>query len=251
MGEKKEEKFLKPVFIDAFDLDDAWYQCLDKILDYGYVYKVERGSYKGMRRLEFDYVVIRVRKPDNQIIPIMPEGCGIPAPTSMEYIQEYLSYLLTDQKTPTEDYTYGERLVNPKIKVIRDNNIEEEIECKINPIQEVINIYKTEGFETNQCTLEIGMPTDIKLKDPPCCRIIDTRIRYGKLHFIIYFRSWDLWGGMPSNLGGMELLKQYMASEIGVENGEIIASSKGLHLYEYCWEWAKQRTKKYDLKIAE
>jgi len=30
-----------------------------------------------------------------------------------------------------------------------------------------------------------------------------------------------------------------MASEIGVDDGEIIAMSKGLHLYEYSWELAK------------
>jgi thymidylate synthase len=30
-----------------------------------------------------------------------------------------------------------------------------------------------------------------------------------------------------------------MAGEIGVEDGEIIAMSKGLHLYEYSWELAK------------
>jgi thymidylate synthase len=35
------------------------------------------------------------------------------------------------------------------------------------------------------------------------------------------------------------LLKEYMSSEIGVEDGELIASSKGLHLYEYTWELAK------------
>jgi len=40
-----------------------------------------------------------------------------------------------------------------------------------------------------------------------------------------------------------------MAEEIGVEDGEIIAISKGLHLYDYTWEWAKQRTMKYDRKI--
>jgi thymidylate synthase len=33
-----------------------------------------------------------------------------------------------------------------------------------------------------------------------------------------------------------------MAEEIGVEDGEIIASSKGLHLYDYIWELAKLRT---------
>jgi thymidylate synthase len=35
-----------------------------------------------------------------------------------------------------------------------------------------------------------------------------------------------------------------MAQEIGVEDGEIIAVSKGLHLYEYSWELAKLRTNK-------
>ncbi len=38
-----------------------------------------------------------------------------------------------------------------------------------------------------------------------------------------------------------------MASSIGVEDGEIIASSKGLHLYDYVWELAKLRTMKGDL----
>jgi thymidylate synthase len=30
-----------------------------------------------------------------------------------------------------------------------------------------------------------------------------------------------------------------MAGEIGVADGELIAMSKGLHLYEYSWELAK------------
>ncbi|MCM8766152.1 MAG: thymidylate synthase [Candidatus Omnitrophica bacterium] len=241
------EEFLKPVYIDAFDLDDAWFQCLSRILEEGFVYTITRGSYKGQRRLEFDFVTVRVRKPEHQIIPLMPEGCGIPAPTSMEYIQSYLSYLLTGSKTETEDYTYGERLVEPKARteeIVEGKRMIREMPLNCNQIEEVIKIYKEEGFGTNQAIMEIGMPSDIKLTDPPCLRLIDTRIRYGKLHFILYFRSWDLWGGFPSNLGGLELVKQYMAGEIGVANGELIACSKGLHLYEYAWEYAKMRTKK-------
>jgi len=38
------------------------------------------------------------------------------------------------------------------------------------------------------------------------------------------------------NLAAIEMMKQYCAEEIGVENGEIIASSKGLHIYDYVWE---------------
>ena len=240
------EEFLKPVFIDAFDLDDAWFQCLSAILDNGHVYTITRGSYEGQKRLEFDFASVRVRKPSHQIIPIIPEGMSIPAPTDMDYVQGYLSYLLTGAKTQTEDYTYGERLVDPKIKVKQNSAGKDysELPLNVNQVEEVIKMYKEKGPGTNQAVMEIGMPSDIKLSDPPCLRLIDTRIRYGKLHFILYFRSWDLWGGFPSNLGGLQLVKQYMAGEIGVEDGEIIAVSKGLHLYDYVWDLAKLRTNK-------
>jgi thymidylate synthase len=241
------KEFLEPVFIDAFDLDDAWFQCLSEILEHGHVYTITRGSYEGQKRLEFDFVTVRARKPSHQIIPIIPEGMSIPAPTDMEYIQGYLSYLLTGQKTQTEDYTYGERLVDPKVKVrqgLDEKGLIKEMPLNVNQVEEVIKIYKQKGFGTNQATMEIGMPSDIKLVDPPCLRIIDTRVRYGKLHFILYFRSWDLWGGFPSNLGGLQLVKQYMAEEIGVSDGEIIAVSKGLHLYDYAWDLAELRTGK-------
>jgi len=239
---------LKPVHIEAFDLDDAWFRCLSEILDNGHVYKITRGSYEGQKRLEFDFVTIRIKNPSHQIIPIIPEGSSIPAPTSMEYINGYLSYLLTGQKTETEDYTYGERLVDAKVR-FKEKEIVKEMPLEVNQVEEVIKMYKTQGHGTNQAVMEIGMPSDIKLNDPPCLRLIDTRIRYGKLHFFPYFRSWDLWGGFPSNMGGLELVKQYMAEEIGVENGEMIASSKGLHLYDYSWDLAKQRTGKLDLQI--
>ncbi len=87
--------------------------------------------------------------------------------------------------------------------------------------------------------MTVGGKESISLSDPPCLRGIDTRIRDDRLHFIVYFRSWDLWAGFPSNLAAIELLKEYMASEIGVGDGELIAMSKGLHLYQYSWELAQ------------
>ncbi len=280
-----EDQFLNIVQIDAFNLDDAWFQCVNQLLDHGYRYKITKGSFAGEgERLGFDFVVIRVKHPGREpIIPIMPEGSGIPAPTDIKYVTEtYLPYLMTDQKAEGEDYTYGERIHNPKARLeqtldtekikektgislekLTDNQIKElypytlsvkrtngiitlhkEIPFNVNPFQQVIRDYKEKGFGTNQEIMEIGMPSDIILNDPPCLRLIDTRIRYGKLHFIIYFRSWDLWGGMPSNLAGLQLVKKYMADEIGVEDGEIVAVSKGLHLYKYAWELAEARAHK-------
>jgi thymidylate synthase len=158
------------------------------------------------------------------LIPDIPPALGIPNPVAEGYLEEYLPYLMTSARKPNEDYTYGQFL-----------------EPQIN---EVIGMYRSEGYGTNQAYMSIGDQHSIRLNDPPCLRGIDTRISQRKLHFILYFRSWDLWNGFPANLGGIQLLKEYMAGEIGVEDGEIIAASKGLHLYDYVWELARLRTLK-------
>jgi len=225
-------------FIEATTLSDAWFQCIYRILDVGRKYIIERGSYKGQQRLEFDYITVHIKYPGvRPLLPEIPPHLGIPNPVAEGYLEEYLPYLMTFSKKSGEDYTYGERL--SCWLTIRYRDLYE-----VNQIDEIIRMYKRDGFNTNQACMEVGIPTDIELKDPPCLRLIDTRIKDDKLHFIVYFRSWDLWGGFPANLGAIQLLKEYMAGEIGVEDGEIIASSKGLHLYDYIWQLAKLRTYK-------
>ncbi|MFC2007124.1 thymidylate synthase [Chloroflexota bacterium] len=204
--------------IDSRDLSEAWFLCLRKTLTEGYEYKIERGSYADQRRKELDFIVVQVRHPGTMpLVPDVPQG--VPAPSTMEYVESYLPYLMTAHKGEGEQYTYGQYLETQ--------------------VAEVIKMYREDGHNTNQAFMSVGDNHSIYLTDPPCLRAIDTRIRDGRLHFIVYFRSWDLWAGFPSNLAAIQLLKEYMAGEIGVEDGEIIASSKGLHLYEYAWELAK------------
>lgn len=45
----------------------------------------------------------------------------------------------------------------------------------------------------------------------------------------------------PYGLAAIVTLQQMMAEEIGVEPGELIAASKGLHLYDHCWKLAQLR----------
>ena len=212
---------MKITQIEARDLSEAWFLCLRRVLAEGYEYTIERGSYAGQMRKELDMVTVQIRNPATR--PLTPDvPAGVPAPTTMEYIESYLPYLMTSQRAEGEQYTYGQYM-EPQIA-------------------EVIRMYKEDGFNTNQAYMAVGSAASILLQDPQCLRGIDTRIRYGKLHFMPYFRSWDLWAGFPSNLAGLQLLKEYMAREIGVEDGEIIAASKGLHIYDYCWDLAKSRT---------
>lgn len=233
---------MKPTCIEARDLPDAWFQCIYHVFETDGVheYVIDRGSFEGQKRREFDIVMTHIKYPGTRpLIPDIPSELGIPAPTSMEYVEEYLQYLMTDKKADNELYTYGERLMNPKVCI-------EGIEYPlgVSPVMEVIEIYKKGKQGTNQAIMEVGMPQDIRLEDPPCLRLIDTRLMEGKLHFIIYFRSWDLWAGFPSNLAAIQLLKEYMCHEIGVEDGTITAISKGLHLYEYAFDLALKRLRR-------
>ena len=126
---------------------------------------------------------------------------------------------MTAHKAEEEQYTYGQYLEKQ--------------------IAEVIRMYREDGYNTNQAFMSVGNEQSLSLSDPPCLRAIDTRIRDDKLNFIVYFRSWDLWAGFPSNLAAIQLLKEYMSDEIGVGDGEVIAMSKGIHLYQYAWDLAR------------
>lgn len=209
-----------PVNIEARDISDAWYQCMYNILEYGKIFTIDQGSYKGIKRLEFDYINIFIKYPESRpLLPIIESHYNIPNPVSEEYLNDYTSYLMTSSKKENEQYTYGERLESQ--------------------IEEIIKRYKNGGHRNNQLVLQVAKPEDLYLEDPPCLRHIDTRIQDGELHFFIYFRSWDLFSALPANLAAIQYMKEYMADEIGVKPGISYCSSKGLHLYEYAFDIAK------------
>jgi len=148
---------------------------------------------------------------------------GLPDPVAEGYIEQYMPYLMTDTKKEGEDYTYGSRIAP-------------QISGWINTLKKTPN--------TNQAVLQVAQPIDCYLVDPPCLRHIDMRVKEGTLWFYPYFRSWDLWGGFPANLAGIAVLQKFMADEIGIEVGPMIASSKGLHIYKYVKELAELRCNK-------
>lgn len=254
--------------IQARDLPDLWFQAVYDILDKGRRFTIDRGSYAGQTRLEYDYFVGHVRHPGTlPLLPDIPPACGIPNPVEDAYIyggegysRSYIEYVMTPHKEPGESYTYGERLTRAPItgnklawweagntEIIDKRDVDGKIlfeeagRLYLNQIEWVVDTYKKFGERNNQMVLQVAHPSDLTLVDPPCLRSIDTRVQDGKLNFVVYFRSWDLWGGLPANLAGIQNLKEYMATAIGVEDGEMIVESKGLHLYGYAEDLAKLR----------
>ena len=224
---------MKPFYIEGTSISDCWFQLLWNIFDFGRKEIVDKGSYQGITRLEYDWVVCRIKYPRIRPLSIqMPEGAGLPPPNDEATINKYfVDYILSDKKSSDEDYSYGERL------------------NEFDQINNVINTYRKYGHRNNQMVLQIARPSDILLEDPPCLRAVDTRVQDNKLHFYPYFRSNDLWNAWGTNIGGIQLLKEYMAEAIGVEDGEILYSSKGLHLYEFSEEIAKMRICRSDLEM--
>jgi len=246
---------LKRTIIEARDLPDAWFQAVDACLEHGRQWTVEEGSYEGQKRWELDWVDIHIKFPGTRpLVPEMPAHLAhVPPPTTMEYVEEYLPYLMTGQRLKkNEQYTYGTRLagtLTDAVTVGADGSIFGFPKGAPSQIETVIERFRR-NHGTNQCSMTIAQPSDIHLPDPPCLREIDCRIiapdglRDGEdpaLHFFVYFRSWDLWGGFPPNLAAVRLLQEHMAWEIDVEPGEMVCTSKGLHIYDHAWDVAKLR----------
>ena len=182
----------------------------------GYDYTVKQGSYVGQIRRQLDRVLIEIDEPwIRPLSPRMPEGGGIPPTTSERKIWDYFyNYIIGNEKSENEDYTYGQYIVPQVPDVIKKLN-----DSKGN---------------TNQACVQIGDVHSVKLDDPPCLRAIDFKVVVGRLNMSLFFRSWDLFTGMPENLGGLQLLKEYILSWLNfpVKDGKIICYSSGLHLYE-------------------
>ncbi len=103
---------------------------------------------------------------------------------------------------------------------------------------------------TNQAVIEVAQPSDIDISDPPCLRIITFKCVPHKgtgpqtydLNVTVFFRSWECWAGLPTNLGGLAMLMQYVAGFVeGAVPGRLFFASDGLHLYDMAIQFAEQK----------
>jgi len=223
---------MKHVKIVTFDLPDAWYRVLKKIWDEGERFTVKYGSeITETKKLD---ITIEILHPENK--PLVNEK----APCDMRYVMNYfMEYLWFGEKKPDETYTYSSRLRNP-----------------VDQINEAVKRYVEELFD-RQVTLVVRIPQDIykeiknQKHEPPCLTILDTEVNLdekdNKLKFILtgYWRSWDAYGALPANLGGLQLFSETFVKELNkrgrerngkawkeITTGKMIMHSKNCHIYK-------------------
>ncbi len=221
--------------VKATTINDAWHQAVYLCWEHGYDYKIDSGSYSGQIRRQFDMFACEISQPETRPLAIkFPEGLSVPPPNTEEQIQDYaVHYLLSDEVSKNETYTYGSRMLafpNP------DGS-------KTNQLEWIIEHFK-EYPGNNHCAINIPLGGDLILSHAPCLRQVDLKIVDGKLDITVYFRSWDLWSGFPTNLGGFQIFNEYAAQEIGIPTGKMFAVSAGLHLYEMYFDVVKARFKR-------
>jgi thymidylate synthase len=219
------ESNMEPLIILAKTISDAWFQILWNVLEKGYIQHIQHGSFVGRKRYQLPRLGAYIEYPHMDMIPEFPPHTGIPAPTTMQYVEEYfVEYLMNPELSGNETYRYSSRIHHPMPKGGTQ-------------IERVINLLR-DSPQTNQAVIEVGSPVDLDVcygrdgnLDPPCLRILDFKVLPGKivcaentrcedykcqgrmqctvpvLSVTAYFRSWDLWAGFPTNLGGIELLK--------------------------------------------
>lgn len=211
-------------YVEGYNIEECWRSVMWLCLKKGYDYKVEKGSYEGQIRKQLPYVVIRIKEPwKRPLAPIMPPN--ILPPTTDDKIGDYFAnYLMDTTLAKNEQYRYSS-FIAPQIDII------------------IEKLWQSNG-NTNQATISVGDKDSINLSDPPCLRLIDFKVVNGKLNMSIFFRSWDLVAGFPENVGGLQLLKEYVLGHLSIysspigqcKDGEIICYSSGLHIYEHFFE---------------
>lgn len=232
-----------PFFLLAKTISDAWFQLIYNLFDKAYLQRVQKGSFENEQyRIQYPGIAVYIEHPYYEMVPTMPPNSGIPAPTTMEYIEDYFAnYLMNPEISENETYTYASRIHSKMPKGGTQ-------------FERVVEMLKNTPL-TNQAVIEIATPQDLDIcygndgkLDPPCLRLLDFKVIPLNNELVLtvsaYFRSWDLWAGFPTNLGGIELLKQYIASEASLKNGPMYAYSAGAHIYGYQEEIARLRTMK-------
>jgi hypothetical protein len=213
---------MKYISIDAFDCPDAWYKALNTIWHQGDIFNVEYCSEpSSTRKLNLS---IEIRHPENR--PLIADK----APTDMKYVNFYALKYLWSGIIEDETYTYGSRLREP-----------------IDQVEYAIKRYLEEPRD-RQITMVIRLPEDIQkvFKDqkhePPCLSLIDTELFENKMNLTCYFRSWDAYAGLPSNIAGIQIFNEAFVSEINsrgglnIQTGKLVFHSKNCHIYERLYE---------------
>jgi len=186
---------LKPVFVEARDLNECYFELIRQCWKYGVRYDITEGSSKGDFRIEMPVAAGWIHYPHTRpLAPTMPPG--VPQTTTDEKIQEYfINYLMDPNLSPNEEYRYS-TWINGNFQNPYKGKEESQLDW-------CINHFKKKGFGNNHCFITVGDPqcnfaydckytNETERRTSPCLRGLDLKIKDNKVILGVIYRSWDL-----------------------------------------------------------
>lgn len=208
--------------IQGRDISEAWFLLLSHCLKKGRVKNILTGASAGEQQLELDFVFVEIFFPATlPFIPIVPEG--FPA-VAQESDMAALAAAMTYNYQLKPGHLYYGFYLEPQLKYAIDQ-------------------YKRLGYDLNEMCFLTSNVDNLWIPDPWVLKVVDTKIQDGKLCLIAYVRGLDIWQGFIIFAGALQMLKQYMASEIGCEDGELYMAGKSFCLPAHQQDLAKRLTK--------
>lgn len=205
---------------------EVWLKILSHILKFGVT---DQTAYQSQQKEIIDIVsVISGEDPNNLYIPKW-------LPNDGKHLEDYLPTILTGNCPAGTSYTYGSRIRSY---------------FGIDQVQEVIDELKREKYSRRAVISLLDPKIDTGSENPPCLNHCWFRIQNGKLYLIATIRSNDMFEGWPENAFGLRMLqnlvwKKILATYPDVELGDLVIHSLSAHLYDDCWEEARQIVKEH------
>ena len=204
------------------NIGEAYFFVNRFILKLGTRIPIDKGSYeKELERIQVPFISFEISNPLD--FGWLTEK-SLPIPIDSKKIDNYfMKYLMSDNKSKNEVYTYGERILESA------------------QLYQCINMLQS-GY-TNQAAISISKPSDIMLEDPPCLRQICFNVEPGHINMAVFFRSWDVFNALPLNLSGLAKLLDFVAGFVeGRPPGSLYVSSINPHIYSDMEKFAKKYT---------
>ena len=210
----------------------VWLQILDTILKFG---KRSGTHYDDEQKEIIDLVsVITGEDPDNFDIPEF-------MPCDAKKVREYIPRVTTNFIEDGTTYTYGSRIRSW---------------FGIDQFQETVRKLAREPISRSAVICLWDSRQDTIKGGSPCINHLWFRIRENRLYLTVTIRSNDMFEAYPENAYGMRALQEMMrkgvlqemktqGKEADIKLGDLVIVSQSAHIYDDCWERAREIVSKY------
>lgn len=221
---------MSATYIRLPTIEEGWLEAMEKIVERGHIHTDNTSSvffnarkYTELKRIQLDHLDIRIDMPSH--LSFLTDE------SEKKIIRQYISLLST------------------RVKSRRSNRKDENYTYKDFIEKEIYSLKNMLETNSDQVCKTIYKPNSWQGIYNGCLENIECRIQAKtKLHFIAYFAYGDIWEDFITNVGALQLLKEWIAYELGIKDGTLAVIWKDACIYEYSW---KKMEKYTGIKMGE